>query len=1091
VTHPPGFRLSPQQARLWSLLASGPATSARARAAFLLEGPLDAERLERTVREAVSRHELLRTYYRRLPGTGAALQVPGDVPATVLEVLDWSGTSTEADAPLHTAMPASVDASLHATVSAVARARLHAIMSAEALPEAGPVPLKLAKLHTEQHVLVVDLPAPSADRQTLLLLARELCQGLTSPVAPDAEPPPQYADVAEIFHQLLESEETGDGRRYWKSRDLSGVTGNVLPTRLPDTHGPWKRPGRQSLPLAPRTAAALEALSTRLGARVADAVLAGWTLLLGRMGARDESCVAVRFDGRTYDGLDVALGLFERWLPLRPASRTGARFEDHVREVARERADAEAWQDYFDAVYPSPAPLSFSFQEILRPEPTQSGALKLSPLQLEARAERAELALSLVRASDGSLTLELEHDDSAYTAVEATRMLARLDALLSAAATAPERTLESLPWVGAQELDLLEGFNRTARDYDTASTIPARVDIWARETPDALAVAFQDERLTFSALAERANRLAWHLRSKGVGPETRVAVCLERSVEQLVALLGILKAGGVFVPLDPTYPRERLAYVIQQSGAPLVLSRSHLRGSVVPEGTHALLCLDEAAEALAAAPTHAPDVALAPEGAAYVIFTSGSTGRPKGAVIAHRSALNLAATLRDTVYQGRGPGLRVSVNAPLVFDASVKQWLQLLNGHSLHIVPEEVRPDAARMRAWVARHAVDVLDCTPSLLVPMLAQGLGREPDFSPALVLVGGEAIDARTWAELSSRPRTRFVNMYGPTECTVNATTCPVVDSKEPSIGGPLGNVRVHVLDARSHPVPLGVPGELFIGGAGVARGYEGRPDLTAERFVPDPFSPVPGARLYRTGDLGRYREDGRLEFHGRADFQVKVRGYRIELGEIEALLRTHPEVADAVVVLREARLVAYFVPRRGMGPGDSELATQLRGFLREVLPEYMLPAVLMPLARLPLNRNGKLDRGALPAPVEGRPEAAPYEAPTTELEQRIATIWQEALKVERVGLHGNFFDLGGHSLLMVQVHEKLSAAFGRRFSMVELFQHPTVASLAKYVAQQSTPDAAGEDAKQQARDERARKQLQAMQQQALKAKAGRGKR
>ncbi|WP_164019661.1 non-ribosomal peptide synthetase [Pyxidicoccus trucidator] len=1073
MTHTPGFRLSPQQARQWSLLAATPATSARARAALLLEGPLEAARLERVVREVVSRHELLRTTYRRLPGTGAAVQVPGDVPATVLEVLDWSAVS-----------------------AAEAEARLQAVLSAEATPEDGPAPLKLARLGPERHVLVVDLPAPSADRQSLLLLARELCQGLTSAATTDEEPPPQYADVAEIFHQLLESEETGDGRKYWKSRDVSSATGTVLPTRLPGASGPWKRPGLQSLALKPETTSTLEALAGRLGARAADAVLAGWMLLLGRMGARDESCVAVRFDGRTFDGLDVALGLFERWLPLRASASARARFEDHVREVSRERRDAEAWQDYFDAVYAAPAPLAFSFQEVLRPEPVEVGGLKLSVLQLVARAERAELALSLVRAGDGSLTLELEHDDSAYASTEAARMLARLGTLLSEAAAAPERPLESLPWLGAQELGALDGFNRTGRDYDTASTIPARFDAWARETPDALAVSFEDEQLTFSALAERANRLAWHLRSKGVGPEVRVAVCLERSVEQLVALLGILKAGGVFVPLDPTYPRERLAYVIQQSGAPLALTRSHLRGTVVPEGTYDLLCLDQEAEALAAAPTHAPEVTLAPEGAAYVIFTSGSTGRPKGAVIAHRSALNLAATLRDTVYQGRGPGLRVSVNAPLVFDASVKQWLQLLNGHSLHLVPEEVRPDAARMRAWVGRHAVDVLDCTPSLLVPMLAQGLGREPDFSPTLVLVGGEAIDARTWAELASRPSTRFVNMYGPTECTVNATTCPVVDSKEPSIGGPLGNVRVHVLDARLHPVPLGVPGELFIGGAGVARGYEGRPDLTAERFVPDPFSPVPGARMYRTGDVGRYREDGRIDFHGRADFQVKVRGYRIELGEIEALMRTHPEVGDTVVTVREprpgeARLVAYFVPRRGTGGGDAELALQLRGFLREMLPEYMLPSVLMPLARLPLNRNGKLDRSALPEPVEGHAESAPYEAPTTDLEQRIAAIWQEALKVERVGLHGNFFDLGGHSLLMVQVHEKLSAAFGRRFSMVELFQHPTVASLAKYVAQQSTPDAAGDSAKQQARDERARKQLQAMQQQALKAKAGRGKR
>ncbi|NMO13898.1 amino acid adenylation domain-containing protein [Pyxidicoccus fallax] len=1067
-----GFRLSPQQARLWSHLAPTPSASARARAVLMLEGPMDASRLERAVRGLISQHEILRTSYRRLAGTGAAVQVPGDVPATVLEVLDWS------------ALPA-----------AEAQARLESLLSAEASPEEAPAPFKRVVLGTERQALVVDLPAPSMDRQSLLLLARELGAALEGAGAADAEPPPQYADVAEVFHQLLESEETSDGRRYWKSRDLSGATGTTLSTRRPGAGGSWTRPGRQSLALSARTASALEALAGRLGARVADVVLAGWMVLLARMGGLDEACVAVRYDGRTFEGLDVALGLFERWLPMRAPSNARVRFEEWVREVARECREAEAWQDYFEASAflpgatpgAAPPPLSFSFAEATRPAPVQAGGLEVSITHVESRTERAELALTLVRGEPGASSLELEHDASAYTSSEATRLLERLEALLSEAAASPERALEALPWVSAQELRALAGFNATARDYDTDGTLPARFDARARATPDAVAVAFEDDSLSFSALAERANRMAWHLRAKGVGPEVRVAVCLERSVEQFVVLLAILKAGGAFVPLDPTYPRERLAYVIQQSGAPLVITRSHLRRAVLPEGTHTFVCLDEASEAIAASPAHAPEVTLAPENVAYVIFTSGSTGRPKGVMIPHRSALNLAATLRDTVYQGRGPGLRVSVNAPLVFDASVKQWLQLLNGHSLHIVPEEVRPDAERMRAWVQRHAVDVLDCTPSLLVPMLARGLGREPDFSPLMVLVGGEAIDARTWAELAARPATRFVNMYGPTECTVNATTCPISDSAEPSIGGPLGNVRVHVLDAGLRPVPLGVPGELFIGGAGVGRGYDGRPELTAERFVPDPFSPVPGARLYRTGDVGRYREDGRIEFSGRADFQVKVRGYRIEPGEIESLMRAHPEVAEAVVLVREgeARLVGYFVPRSG--GADAELAAQLRGFLREKLPEYMLPSVLVPLARMPLTRNGKVDRGALPDPAAVQRDAAPYEAPTSELEQRIASIWQEALKVERVGLHGNFFDLGGHSLLMVQVHEKLSAAFGRRFSMVELFQHPTVASLAKYIAQQSSPD----DAKQQARDERARKQHQAMQQQALKAKAGRGKR
>ncbi|RKH14123.1 amino acid adenylation domain-containing protein [Corallococcus sp. CA053C] len=1081
MTQTTGFRLSPQQARLWSLLAAVPGAPSRARAVLSLEGPLDVQRLERAVRELCAAHEVLRTTYRHLAGTTAAVQLPGDVPATVLEVLDWS--------------------TLSETETTARFGALHAEASLEVL-----TPARLVVLGQGRHALILDLPALSADRQTFAVIARELGRALdasaSASATSDDEPPPQYADVAEVFHQILESDDGADGRRFWKGRDLTGATGATLPTRRtgPGSHG--LRTHREARALAPETAKALEDLANRLGVPVADVVLAGWSRLLARMGGNADACISVRVEGRGYDGLDAALGLFERWLPVRTSPELrGASFEALVRDMARAVRETAAWQDDFDALSAFPAiggippSRSFAFEDLAWPEPVRAGGLTLSFTQLDARGERAELTLVLVRGR-GPLTLELHHDEAAYAPVEAARLLERVETLLASAVASPERALEALPWVGPRELERLADFNRTARDHDTQDTLPARFEAVARSRPDAVAVAFEDEQLTFAALSERANRLAWHLRSKGVGAETRVAVCLERSVEQLVVLLGILKAGGTFVPLDPTYPRERLAYVIQQSGAPLVVTRSHLRASL-PEGTHAFVCLDQEADTLATASTHAPDVTLAPENAAYVIFTSGSTGRPKGVMIPHRSALNLAATLRDVVYQGRGPGLRVSVNAPLVFDASVKQWLQLLNGHSLHIVPEEVRPDAVRMRAWVQRHAVDVVDCTPSLLGPMLTQGLGRDADFSPALVLVGGEAIDARTWAELTPLTRTRFVNMYGPTECTVNATACPIADSAQPSIGGPLGNVRVHVLDTGLRALPLGVPGELFIGGAGVARGYEGRPDLTAERFVPDPFSPVPGARLYRTGDVGRYRDDGRIDFHGRADFQVKVRGYRIEPGELEALMRTHPEVGEAVVVVRgekeDARLVAYFVPRRGMPAGSesasAQLALELRGFLREFVPEFMLPSLFVPLARLPLNRNGKVDRGALPEPTPVQQEAVPYEAPVTELEQRIAAIWQETLKVERVGLHSSFFDLGGHSLLMVQVHEKLSVLMGRRLSMVELFQHPTVASLAKYLGQaQANP--AQESRQQQARDERAKKQLQAMQQQALLMKA-RGKR
>jgi amino acid adenylation domain-containing protein len=1069
-----GFRLSPQQVHLWAQLVPSPDTPYRAQCVVELRGTLDKPRLERAVREVLSRHEILRTTYRRLPGTETAVQVPGDMPATVLRELDWTGPRAQWWSNLLE------DLLLGPSENP------WSYTPEERAPEE-PGGLWLATLGPERHLLVVDLPALAADRQGLACLVRELAgawaaQGSGEPLP---EPAMQYADVSEVFQQLLESEDAREGQRHWESFTLPA----------PDTHAPERTFSPSSWrprELPPGFTASVKAAAGRIGVPVTSFVLACWQLLLARLSERLEWSVAVRFDGRTYEGLDEAIGLFERYLPLRCEVRARTRFADFAREVARATQDTVAWQEYFDVAKAPPFP--FAFEDVTWPEERHHDGLTFTPLRLNACTSRFELKLSCGQ-RQGILDLEIQADGARHSSEV---MGERLLALLETAAANPERTLESLPVMHRNELQRLESFNRTERPYDTTGSFPERFAAVARSTPDALAVAFEDERLTFAQLASRAHQLAWHLRSLGVGPETRVGLFLERSVEQVVALLAILQAGGAFVPLDPLYPRERLGSMLQQAEARLVVTRSHLQ-SLLPEGVASPVLLDADAERISSAPDTAPEVPVAPEQLAYVLFTSGSTGRPKGVMIQHRSLLNLAATLRDTVYEGRGPGLRVSLNGPLVFDTSVKQWVQLLNGHSLHLVPEEARMDASRMRGFVQRQALDVLDTTPSLLAPLLEQGLGREPDFSPALVLVGGEAITPSTWTELRARSRTRFVNMYGPTECTVNTTTCPVAVSPEPTIGGPLGNVRVHLLDASLRPVPPGLPGELYIGGAGVGRGYIGRPELTAERFIPDP-SGAPGSRLYRTGDLGRWREDGRIEFLGRADHQVKLRGLRIELGEIESVMRTHPEVGEVIVVLHETQpgeqhLVGYFAPRQGLPPGAEatghELAHQLRGLLRQLLPGFMVPWALVPLARLPLTRNGKVDRAALPDPRAATRESnVPYEAPANQLEQTIAAIWQEALKADKVGLHSNFFDLGGHSLLMVQVHEKLATAFGRRFSMVELFQHPTVAALARHIGQTQSGAAAASGQSQQRLEDRAQKQRQALQQQALLIKAGRGR-
>ncbi|HEV2149832.1 MAG TPA: non-ribosomal peptide synthetase, partial [Longimicrobiaceae bacterium] len=579
-------------------------------------------------------------------------------------------------------------------------------------------------------------------------------------------------------------------------------------------------------------------------------------------------------------------------------------------------------------------------------------------------------------------------------------------------------------------------------------------------------------------------RLAAYLREMDVGPEAPVALFLERSVDALTGILGILKAGGVLVPFDPAYPAERIADMARRAGIGVFVTAGALRDrGLLPAGR--TVCLDADRERLAARPAGPPAVVLHPESAAYVIYTSGSTGTPKGVVVSHGAALSLHAALEESVYRGRGP-LRVSVNAPLVFDGSVKQWLQLLGGHTLHVVTEEERLDPGRLLARVRGERVQVLDCTPTQLRGLFAAGLGAAEE-PLEVVLCGGEALDPDLWGRLAALPGVDAFNVYGPTEFTVDATAARVRDHSDPTLGRPLSGARVHLLDDRLRPVPPGVAGELYLAGARLARGYLGGPALTAERFLPDPYPGEPGARMYRTGDLARWREDGTLEFLGRTDDQVKVRGVRVELGEIESLLREHPRVGAAAAAVYgsggEAQIAAFFVPR-GAGDGDT-LAGELLGRLRERLPGFMVPAWVLPLASLPLTSSGKADRRSLPDPrTLGPGRRASYVAPGSELERSIARVWQEVLGVERVGVHDNFFDIGGNSLLIVQAYDRLRDGVGGDLTLVELFRYPTVTLLAERL---STGTTVGTPALSEAED-RARRQREALARQSRPGRPGR---
>ncbi|CAJ7974304.1 syringomycin synthetase [Burkholderia pseudomallei] len=630
--------------------------------------------------------------------------------------------------------------------------------------------------------------------------------------------------------------------------------------------------------------------------------------------------------------------------------------------------------------------------------------------------------------------------------------------------------LDVLP--AAERTQVLHGWNETGRAYARDACLHQLFEAQVSRTPEAAAVICGDETLSYTDLDARANRLAHYLRGQGVGPDTRVGLALGRGVEMMTGLLAILKAGGAYVPLDPGYASERLRAILDDSRPAIVLADAAGRTALdALAGAPPIADLHADASRWSALPSTPPRVeGLTPRHLAYVIYTSGSTGQPKGVMVEHASVVNLWRALDEAIYRTHPSARRVSLNASIAFDSLVKQWVQLLSGRTLVVVPEPVRFDGRRLLDAIGRDRIDVFDCTPSQLA-LIEGARGPEDEAFPQVTLVGGEAIGEGMWSELASASSRTYYNVYGPTECTVDATLARITAEHAPHIGGPLANVRAYVLNERLSPAPVGVRGELYIGGAGVARGYLNRPELTRERFIDDPF--VAGGRLYRTGDLARWRTDGRLEYLGRNDFQVKIRGFRIELGEIEAQLAKVAGVREVVVLARdsaaavrdnatehaapdalspspetstatatatatEKRLVAYYT-------GDADVVA-LRAQAAQHLPSYMVPSAYVRLDAWPLTPNGKLDRRALPAPADDAYARAEYEAPRGAKEEALAAIWRELLHVERVSRHDNFFELGGHSLLAVQLVSRLRQALSVEVALSTVFDAPVLSALAE---------------------------------------------
>ncbi|HEX8391103.1 MAG TPA: amino acid adenylation domain-containing protein, partial [Longimicrobium sp.] len=1023
------------QRRLWLIDRMNPGTALYNMAMpRRLLGPLDVPAMEKTLNALRSRHEPFRTVFAERDGE--PVQVIHPFTPVPLPVIDLSYLPEEERGE-----------------EALRRAREDMLAPFDLAR--GPLfRATLLHLGPNDHALLISMHHIVSDGWSLGVMGRELEALYTAfrEGRPDPLPPLplQYADFAVWQREWLSGERLQQEAAWWRERLAGAPAALELPTDRPRPAAPSGRGEPRVVVIPEAVANGLRQLALAEGATLFAVLLGALRVVLARHAGQDEVVLGTTIAGRTRAEVEGLIGFFINSLALRTDLSGDPTFRELVRRERETVLDAFQHQDLpFERVVEElrlPRDLARApvYQVMFSLHNTPAGGggplpeLRLEPLGLDAETVRFDLSVEAAEFG-GPIAVRALFATDLFDARSIELILGRYLGLLERAAADPDRRLSDLPLMDEEErVRVVREWNDTALAFDDTATLAALFQAQADRTPDATAVTDGAREVTFRELDESATRLSRVLRRRGAGPESRVGILLERGIEPVAALLAVLKAGGAYVPLDPEHPDERLRAVLRDGGIRVVISQSALRAAADRAGA-SVVCLEcDRAEIAAESTERLPETATA-ENLAYVLYTSGSTGTPKGVAVRQRSVVNLLHALRRAVHGGNGEALRVTLNGPLTFDTSVKQWIQLLDGHALAVVPQEVRYDGAALRTHLLRVRADVLDCTPAQL-RLLLDAAGPEP-LGPGRVLVGGEAIDPELWTALAARTDAAFFNVYGPTEATVDTTTLRISGAHpSPSLGGPVANVAAYVVDSGLRPVPAGVPGELLIGGAGVARGYLNRPGLTAERFTPDPFG-APGSRLYRSGDRVRWRDDGTLAFLGRIDFQVKVRGFRIELGEIEALLLAETGVRQAIAVVRgdggDDRIVAYVVAEdESAGPG-------LRARLAAALPPYMVPSAVVVLDHLPLTRNGKVDRAALPAPEYGG--AAEHAAPVTETERRLAAVWAEVLGAERVGADDNFFELGGHSLLAARVIARVREGFGADVPLRALFETPTVRGLA----------------------------------------------
>ncbi|HST58981.1 MAG TPA: amino acid adenylation domain-containing protein [Longimicrobium sp.] len=1032
--------LSFAQERLWFIDRLEPGSALYNMSPSLrLAGPLDPGAVADALREIVRRHEPLRTSLPLVDGSPVQRIAPAELELGVDDLSQLADQERDEEVARRTAAWARMPFDL----------------------ERGPLfRARLLRIAPEDHVLLLAMHHAVSDGWSNGILFRELfalydafAAGRPSPLPPL---PVRYADYAAWQRGWLSGEALDRQVAYWREALAGAPAVLELPADRPRAAVMSRRGAIHAFDVPAEVADPLRALARREGGTMFMALLAAWNVVLARASGQGDVVVGTPVAGRTRRETEGLIGLFVNTLALRTDLSGEPTFVALLARVRAATLGAFTHQDLpFEKLVEELQPgrslgrtpifqALFNLQNTGEGPAQAPGALAIAPLERAAPDAKLDVTLTVTERTDGSLYATLGYAADLFHPGTIQRLAAQWARVLASVVARPDAPVSSIDLLPDEERSALADWNRTDRDF-SARTVLEMIDGWVARTPDAPALAYEGRTWSFAELDGRARRIARWLVARGVGAEARVGLCVERSAEMIVALLGILRAGAAYVPLDPAFPAARMADMLADSGAALVLADDALLAALDGAGAEAV--------SIAAAEAGAPDAAVLPAvdpgWLAYVIYTSGSTGRPKGVAVEHRQLAHYVQAVAERLaLPERVSYATVSTIAADLGHTSV--FGALCGGGCLHVMGAERIGDADAFAAYLAANPVDVLKITPSHLAALMG-GRAAAAVLPRRCLVVGGEASRAEWVDEIRAlAPGLRLVNHYGPTETTVGALAY-VADSELPEtaggtvpIGLPLANARAYVLDAALRPVPVGIAGELCIGGRGVARGYLDRPALTAERFVPDPFADEPGARMYRTGDRARRLADGAVEFLGRIDQQVKVRGFRVEPGEVEAVLRAHPAVHEAVVAAGPDRagtvaLAAYVVGAEGAAvDGDA-----LRLHCAARLPAWMVPSALVVLDALPLTPNGKLDRAALPAPEHAA--GGGYVVPRDVTELEVARIWAEALGLPRLGANDDFFRLGGHSLLALRMMTRIRERFGRDLPLASLFQHSTVAAFA----------------------------------------------